>query len=247
MSEQRWPFLEEVLTKVLCGLPPPGRPNLKIYPDLGAVFIPEREEDCGSELEDDKCEWLAPSSKFFTLQATTPAFCAWCLEELSKANVTWKSNRHDYFPTRDIPLDELKDPLKRGLERIVIEEVAPFICEKFNLSPGSLVKPQNEPYFIVRYTAQSQFNSLGPHQDQSHFSFNLCLSDKGNYVGGGTLLCEHDTVVQCAAGECLVHQGQLLHAGQKITEGTRVLFVGFLQHRGFSPTTMLHSEAPRSC
>lgn len=65
------------------------------------------------------------------------------------------------------------------------------------------------------------------HCDRCDITANLSLSCKNSYSGGGTYIAAMDKLVKLEQGEMLVHPGHLLHAGNCITAGTRLLLVAF--------------------
>ena len=82
---------------------------------------------------------------------------------------------------------------------------------------------------INRVQAQGQ-PGLGPHRDESELSFNLLLSDAGDFEGGGTYFPGiTPPVVRPQRGDLLSHYGGLTHASVPTTGGQRYILVGFLR------------------
>jgi hypothetical protein len=59
-------------------------------------------------------------------------------------------------------------------------------------------------------------------------SFNILLNHETEFEGGGTYFQRYDARVCLRRGDALLHSGQLLHAGHRITKGVRYLVVGFM-------------------
>ena len=77
-------------------------------------------------------------------------------------------------------------------------------------------------YERCRYEVNSEGAQadLPLHQDGSLVSFNVLLNPPPEFDGGGTHHIQQ--------GSCLIHSGQLLHAGCRITRGRRLVLVGFV-------------------
>lgn len=97
--------------------------------------------------------------------------------------------------------------------------------------------------FVVRYTPDTQA-ALARHTDDADISFNILLNE--DFQGGGTKFWQRSsmepfvTVKPARAGQVLIHSATLLHEGWKVTEGTRLILVGFLY------TDRVHSLSKKS-
>ena len=70
------------------------------------------------------------------------------------------------------------------------------------------------------------------HADDSEISFNLLLSDPGEFEGGGTSFeAAGNATLLPGRGELLCHFGKLRHAGVPVTSGTRYILAGFVRAR----------------
>jgi predicted 2-oxoglutarate/Fe(II)-dependent dioxygenase YbiX len=80
--------------------------------------------------------------------------------------------------------------------------------------------------FVVKYKDDAQ-NQLEMHCDGSFLSFNILLSDKNDFEGGGTYF-DDGLTAHLEQGDIFIHSSKIKHAGLPITKGTRYLLVGFL-------------------
>lgn len=71
------------------------------------------------------------------------------------------------------------------------------------------------------------------HYDGCDITWQIMLSDLSEYEGGGTYFRSLKQTIKLRQGQVLVHPGELYHKGVDITEGTRLLIVGFMD--GFDP------------
>ena len=152
-----------------------------------------------------------------------PEKCDYIINQAEK-NGNWTKNRHENYPTTDIPIDnieglgEIKDTLMEKLSK----EIQSYYC----LGEDSVISPFD--LFVVKYETNGQ-SSLDIHRDASEFSFILLLSDPQDFTGGGTYYQEKDILIQPKnKGAMTVHFGKVKHGGNKITEGVRYIMIGFL-------------------
>ncbi|KAL9188564.1 hypothetical protein ACHAXT_006942 [Thalassiosira profunda] len=103
--------------------------------------------------------------------------------------------------------------------------------------------------FIASYEASGNENvgkdtmdSLAFHRDGSLLSFTILLSPTDEFEGGGTIFdalgdidCDGDSILlppgviqPPGAGYATLHSGKLLHGGHVVTEGQRIVLVGFV-------------------
>ena len=147
-----------------------------------------------------------------------------CQEIVEKANAygKWTSNRHDNYPTTDIPVQAIPDlHVDPELQRIQ------DLCKTYyTLEPTSVITPFD--VFVVKYDAHAQ-NKLDVHRDHSVLSFVLLLSHPDDFEGGGTFYQTSNTTVQPEQGGLSLHCGKVRHAGVAITKGTRYILIGFMK------------------
>jgi len=134
---------------------------------------------------------------------------------------SWTRNRHDQYPTTDIPISMLD--FNDELVATVKSRVFPAIAEHY-LFPVDALSLYD--FFIIKYDANAQ-SKLDWHRDVSLISFNFALNS--DFVGGGTSFPHLDEPVRIGTGDVVMHTGKLLHSGNNITEGLRYIIVGFVQ------------------
>ena len=148
----------------------------------------------------------------------------------------WDTDRHAKYPTVDLPLSAAGGDVERLVRATIFDKILrPLACRYF----GKGMLPEHLCYhdlFFVRYchspeqsTHKQHQTSLPVHTDGSVFSFNVLLSERSAFDGGGTYF-EHDgSIVQPdARGGGIAHGGQVRHGGHPITRGERLLLVGFV-------------------
>lgn len=107
--------------------------------------------------------------------------------------------------------------------------------------------------FVVRYDSDYRAH-LSNHTDDADISINILLTD--NFEGGGTQFWSRRTgkpfahVQPKRVGQMLAHSALINHEGMQTTQGTRIIFVGFLSvdridpfSEEANPTTKLTSFA----
>lgn len=155
----------------------------------------------------------------------SPDVCRWIVNEAERYaqnNGGWTTRRHVKYPTTDLPID-------------AVNTVFPFIVESFR----TITTIINESYnihedmrldfvdvFIVKYEECSQ-SFLELHTDGSFLSFQVLLSDKNDFEGGGTYF-DDGLIMKPSQGDLILHSSRMKHAGLPITKGRRYLLVGFV-------------------
>merc|ERR1719198_194748 len=79
--------------------------------------------------------------------------------------------------------------------------------------------------------------SIVPSQDETALTFNLCLSPTDGFAGGGTYFPASASdvdgiLLRPNPGQCLVHDGNIKHAGNEVLSGERFILVGFYNADG---------------
>lgn len=156
-------------------------------------------------------------------------FILTAVRRAASARGGWDTSRHGRYPTTDMPLCDLGP----AVETLVREAVFTHILRRFSdtyCGIGSLPEQLHfRDLFVVRYaTSEGAQRDLAMHQDGSTFSFNLLLSSRSAFEGGGTIFEPGGYVLTPEQGSALVHSGDIHHGGREITSGERLLLVGFI-------------------
>jgi len=152
--------------------------------------------------------------------------CNWIINEselYSKENGGWTTNRHNNYPTTDIPIDKISPIFKYILGSLqnIIRKIYKCYCipESTELNILDL--------FIVKYEEGFQ-NKLETHTDGSFLTFSIMLSSSKDYEGGGTEFNDGIKVF-LEQGDVLVHSGYVKHSGLEVTKGKRYILVAFTE------------------
>jgi hypothetical protein len=150
--------------------------------------------------------------------------CNWIINEselYAKENGGWTTNRHNNYPTTDIPVNSIKSIFKYVLGSLknIMDKIFKFYCMPNNISMNIV------DLFVVKYEKDAQ-NKLEIHTDGSFITFSIMLSSSKDYEGGGT---EFNDGIQMflEQGDVLIHSGYAKHSGLEVTKGTRYILVGF--------------------
>ena len=162
-----------------------------------------------------------------------------CDEIVKKANEadSWTTNRHENYPTTDIPLNDIKT-LDLSKE---INDISKLCIGAYKIN-GTIT-----PFdlFVVKYDPNGQ-SMLSIHRDSSVLSFIALLSNPDDYIGGGTYYEYYDKTVMPAKGDLLFHSGKIRHGGNKITSGKRYILIGFFNVDSLSIREDINKEVPTS-
>ncbi|GAX27403.1 procollagen-lysine,2-oxoglutarate 5-dioxygenase 1 [Fistulifera solaris] len=151
----------------------------------------------------------------------------------------WQKTRHGSYPTTDLNL--VTDPFtkedRQWLSDRLDSRLAPMLSRVYGVPIKSL---RAADMFLVRYDGD-QRNFLEYHTDSGDISFNVLLNQ--DFEGGGTRFWNraidqpfahvHPTQV----GDVLAHSAQIHHEGYPVTNGTRIILVGFISVDNVDPFT----------
>lgn len=160
-----------------------------------------------------------------------PNICNWIINESENYalnNGGWMTQRHNKYPTTDIPVDKI--PSIFGFIMSTFEHIFNKINKSYCISSNT--KYDITDLFIVKYEKDKQ-NKLELHKDGSFLTFNLLLSSSKDFEGGGTFFSD-GIISYLEQGDMLVHSGKVKHAGLPITNGTRYLLVAFIDVDNFN-------------
>jgi len=152
----------------------------------------------------DTCEWIINESELY-----------------ARENGGWTTNRHNNYPTTDIPVENIKPIFKYVLNTIpsIMTKIYKCYCIPENFSINIV------DFFVVKYEKDAQ-NKLETHTDGSFITFSIMLSSSKNYEGGGTEFNDGIKIF-LEQGDILVHSGYVKHSGLEVTNGVRYILVGF--------------------
>ena len=207
----------------------------------------KKEED--KEDKEDECKCVRKSTCVPQIYPHVFPSQAKELREIAISKNIWTSDRHDFYPTKDVPIQMLGSRAKI----LAFEEIWETMVGKIERQCGEVKGESSywnvsiEDAFVIRYDGKSEKDShLGMHQDEKPISFQVSLSDADEYEGGGTNFYDakrrrtqfeeksskeraKTNVKLEKIGDVLVHGGQIDHEGAKVTSGLRYTLVYFLQ------------------
>ena len=154
-----------------------------------------------------------------------PNVCTWIInecEKYAKENGGWTKKRHSSYPTTDLPVESVK--IISGFIFESLKVIGDKIKKSYGLSNEIMLDFKD--LFVVKYQHDDQ-NFLEIHKDGSFISFNILLSEVGDFEGGGTYF-DDGLIMKGEQGDLIIHSSRIKHSGLPITKGTRYLLVGFL-------------------
>jgi len=186
----------------------------------------------------------ARSSCVHVLQMFTAAETANILDDAKRIGtaIGW-SDRGVSLPTQDVLVQNLPKESQEMVHKAIREQLLPFARRQYpHLNAAFDKQPYPRPgnLFIVRYSAASQRpggRGLKMHKDETALTFNMCLSPQDGFEGGGTYFpaASGDVdgiLLRPTPGYCLVHDGNIKHAGNDVVSGDRYILVGFYNADG---------------
>lgn len=163
--------------------------------------------------------------RFHYTKIYTPDICRFIINESEKYaqnNGGWTTKRHHNYPTTDLPVEKITSIF--GLVLETMNTISNKVSKSYGLNEN--MKINITDLFVVKYKDNAQ-NYLEMHCDGSFLSFNILLSDKNDFEGGGTYF-DDGLTAHLEQGDIFIHSSKIKHAGLPITKGTRYLLVGFL-------------------
>ena len=155
----------------------------------------------------------------------TPKFCKEAVA-LAETLDNWTENRHEYYPTNDVLLQDIK--LQEIYHRVLKEVVYPLCVHLWHLEGPKWLDMYSEN-FMIRYTTQKQAH-LALHHDHSDISMVVKLNDE--FEGGGTWFPRYGTLSNPSKiGTASLHPGRVTHrhGARPITAGKRYITVSFMR------------------
>ena len=194
---------------------------------------------------DTKSEDCAPTQRHVhALRLLTPKQTAAVLDDVKHIgeSIGW-SDRGVSLPTQDVLVQNLSKESRDLVHRAIRKKILPFARRHYPHLNDAFDKqpyPCHGNLFIVRYCASSQRpggRGLELHKDGTALTFNVCLSPEEGFTGGGTYFPANSAdvdglLVKPKPGCCLIHDGNLKHAGNEVVSGQRFILVGFYNADG---------------
>lgn len=167
------------------------------------------------------------NQRFIFKNHFTKDICKWIInesEEYASQNNGWMTDRHNKYPTTDLPVEKIPN-IFRYILTSFHETISKYIIESYCLQENEIIL-EIKDLFIVKYEHDKQ-NFLEFHTDGSLLTVNILLSEKSEFKGGGTLF-EDDITYYLNQGDMILHSSKSRHSGLPITEGKRYLLVFFI-------------------
>ena len=163
-----------------------------------------------------------PINDVFIFPLFTEEFCSLLIQQAEDSG-RWTHNRHYYYPTCDMLIDELG--LQSHYQRILEEFVYPVAIHKWALEGKEWPNLSSEN-FIIKYDEAIQ-GHLALHHDSAAISMVLALND--DYEGGGTYFWRQKELHKGKTGYISIHPSVITHrhGARAVTKGKRFVLVSF--------------------
>ena len=163
-----------------------------------------------------------PIADVFTFPLFTEEFCERIIEEAEALN-KWTRERHQFYPTTDMLIDELG--LQTFYQYVLQDFVYPVAIHKWGLEGKDWTNMASEN-FMIKYEEAIQ-GHLSLHHDSASISTVLALNE--GYEGGGTYFWRQKELHKGKTGHISVHPSVITHrhGGRPVTKGKRYILVSF--------------------
>jgi len=163
-----------------------------------------------------------PINDVFVFPLFTEEFCSLLIEQAEESQ-KWTRNRHYFYPTCDMLINELG--LQDYYQRILEEFVYPVAIQKWALE-GKEWPVLSSENFIIKYDESVQ-GHLALHHDSADISMVLALND--DYEGGGTYFWRQKQLHKGKTGHISIHPSVITHrhGARAVTKGKRFVLVSF--------------------
>lgn len=154
----------------------------------------------------------------------TKRFCDELIQ-LAETNGNWTKDRHKYYPTTDMLVDNLQ--MNKIYNRVINEFVVP-LGAWFWVLEGNEWTNNSDETFIIKYVPEEQAH-LSLHHDFSKLTCVVKLND--DFSGGGTYFSQYKKLLQPKnIGNAVLHPGQITHrhGARPVTAGVRYVAVSFI-------------------
>jgi hypothetical protein len=151
--------------------------------------------------------------------------CNWIINEseiYAKENNGWFTNRHDNYPTTDIPIDKINSIFKYILGTLpnIINKIHKYYCIP-EIAEANILD-----LFIVKYEEGFQ-HKFDMYTNGSFLTFNIMLSSSRDYEGGG-IEFNDGIKIFLEQGDLLLHSGYVKHTPLKVTKSKLYILVAFI-------------------
>jgi len=155
----------------------------------------------------------------------TEKFCTEVIA-LAEAKNNWTENRHDFYPTNDVLLQDIG--MGKIYDQVLKDFVYPLCVHIWDLHGDDWLNMEAES-FLARYTPDRQAH-LSLHHDFSHVTVVVKLNDE--FDGGGTWFPKYNKLSNPErVGTATLHPGMVthLHGARPIYNGRRYITVSFMR------------------
>jgi len=178
-------------------------------------------DDTNDNVDDKPDKFL---QRFTHRSILTPIMCEWIIHEAEQYAFKngWTTDRHDQYPTTDIPVERIHSVFTFML--LFIKTIDELVCKSYNVE---IEKVNIKDIFIAKYDANNQ-NSLNMHTDgmDSNISISILLNDG---FEGGNLIYADDIISHGEKGDVVMHTCHHTHGVTPVTKGVRYALVMFLE------------------
>ena len=178
-------------------------------------------DDTNDNVDDKPDKFL---QRFTHRSILTPIMCEWIIHEAEQYAFKngWTTDRHDKYPTTDIPVERIHSVFTFML--LFIKTIDELVCKSYNVE---IEKINIKDMFIAKYDANHQ-NSLNMHTDGmgTNLSISILLNDE---FEGGSLIYEDDIISYGEKGDVVMHTYYHMHGVTPVTKGLRYALVMFLK------------------
>ena len=154
--------------------------------------------------------------------------------KLENENLPWEDGKK----TAGSHASNIKNNLQLDKNSEISKKYTQLIANK--ISANSLIKSFALPKKIhgMMFTKSSKNMKYGRHIDnpfmssgRSDLSFTLALTEKDNYEGGELIIetMNSEEKFKLNAGEMIIYPSSHLHSVNEVTNGTRLVFVGWIE------------------
>jgi GR25 family glycosyltransferase involved in LPS biosynthesis len=155
----------------------------------------------------------------------TKKFCDELIQ-LAETDGNWTTDRHEFYPTTDMLVDNLK--IQKIYNDVVNLFVVPLGVWFWKLEGKTWIDNNPDETFIIKYVPEQQ-SHLSIHHDNSKLTCVVKLND--DFSGGGTYFPNSKALVQPKRiGNAVLHPGQITHrhGARPVTGGVRYVAVSFI-------------------